>query len=99
MTDDAPGGARSPRMRQVGGGTISDCGVLETAIAACVAATPGGLAARSLASAVAEHLGVAPSRISPRGLSVALGVMIATGRLDEVAGRLVEVSQEHRQAG
>lgn len=99
MVDDPRGGSQSPRVRQVGGGAIDDCGVLEAAIAACVAATPGGLVARSLVSAVADHLGVAPSRIAPRGLSVALGLMIATGRLDEVAGRLVGVSQEHRRAG
>jgi hypothetical protein len=48
---------------------------------------------------VADHLDVAPSAISPRDLSGALGLLIATGRVDEVGGRLVAVSQEHRQAG
>lgn len=97
--DEARGGHQARRLRAVGDGPVADPVVLEEAIAACVAVAPSGLVVRSLASAVADHLGVAPSAISPHGLSVALGVMIATGRLDEAAGRLVPVSQEHRQAG
>jgi hypothetical protein len=97
--DDARGGIPARRLRAVGDGPVDDPAVLGEAIAACVAVTPGGIVARSLASAVADQLGVAASAISSHGLSVALGLMIATGRLDEVAGRLVPVSQEHRQAG
>jgi hypothetical protein len=37
--------------------------------------------------------------VSPEALQVALGLMIATGRLDEVGGRLVALGQERRQAG
>ena len=69
------------------------------AIAACVAHTPGGIPTRSIAGAVADHLGVTLSAIAPEGLSAALGLMIVTGRLDEVGGRLVAVGQEQRQAG
>ena len=97
--DDARGGAQARRLRAVGDGPVADPAVLEAAITACVGITQGGIVARSLASAVADQLGVAPSAISPHGLSVALGLMIATGRLDEAGGRLVPVSQEHRQAG
>jgi hypothetical protein len=97
--DDARGGHQARRLRAVGEGPVADPGVLEEAIAACVAAAPGGIVVRSLASAVADHLGAAPSAISPHGLSVALGLLIAAGRLDEAAGRLVPVGQEHRQAG
>ena len=37
--------------------------------------------------------------LCPEALQVALGLMIATGRLDEAAGRLVAVGQEQRRAG
>jgi hypothetical protein len=97
--DDARGGSQARRLRAVGKGPVGDPAVLEEAIAACAAATPGGIVARSLPNAVADHLGVPASAIPERALSVALGLMIATGRLDEVAGRLVPVSQEHRRAG
>ncbi len=84
--DDARGGSQAPRLRAVGDGPVSDPAVLEAAIAVCVAVTPGGIVTRSLVDAVAGELGVARSAISAQGLSVALGLMIATGRLDEVGG-------------
>lgn len=97
--DDVRSGSHEGRLRAIENGPISDPSVLEAAIAACMARTPGGVSTRSLPAAVAEHLGVSAASIAPRGLSVALGLMIATGGIDEVAGRLVPISQEHRQAG
>ena len=64
-----------------------------------MAVTPGGILTRSLAGAVADELGVPRAVVSPRAVQVALGLMIATGRVDEVGGRLVAVSQEQRRAG
>ncbi len=97
--DDVRSGSQARRLRAVGEGPVSDLAALEEAIAACTARAPGGIVTRSLTAAVAEHFGVDASAISPRGLSVALGLLIATGRLDETGGRLVSVGQEHRQAG
>lgn len=97
--DEARGGSQARRLRAVGDGPVSDTAALEAAIAVCVAVTPGGILVRSLAGAVADELGVARSAVSPEALQVALGLMIATGRLDETGGRLVAVGQEQRRAG
>ena len=71
---------KARRLRAVGEGPVSDPAALEAAVAACVAEAPGGLAPRGLAAAVAERLGVAVSAVPARGLQVALGVLVATGR-------------------
>lgn len=97
--NDGRGGSPSRRLRAAGEGPVADAAALERAVGDCLAAAPGGIPARSLAAAVADHMGVAVSAVSPRALNVALGVLIATGRLDEVGGRLVAVGREHRQAG
>ena len=97
--EDARGGSQARRLRAVGDGPVSDPAVLEAAISVCVAVTPGGILTRSLAGAVADELGVPRSAVSPQGIQVTLGLMIATGRVDEVGGRLVAVSQEQRRAG
>jgi len=97
--DDARGGSQARRLRAVGDGPVSDPAVLEAAISVCVAVTPGGILTRSLAGAVADELGVPRTAVAPHDLQVALGLMIATGRLDEVAGRLIPVSEEQRRAG
>lgn len=97
--DDARGGSQGRRLRAAGEGPVADPDLLATTIEQCVALSPGGIVARSLVTAVAERMGVAPAAISPRALSTALGLLIATGRVDEVAGRLVAVGQEHRRAG
>ena len=90
---------KARRLRAVGDGPVSDPAALEAAVAACVAEAPGGLATRGLAAAVAERLGVAVSAVPAQGLQVALGVLVATGRVDEAGGRLVAVGQEERRAG
>ena len=97
--EDARGGSQARRLRAVGDGPVSDPAVLEAVISVCVAVTPGGILTRSLAGAVADELGVPRSVVSPQAIQVALGLMIATGRVDEVGGRLVAVSQEQRRAG
>jgi len=95
----ASGDGQGRRLRAVEHGAAPDRAALEAAILASVGGGTKGVVTRSLGTLVADHLDVAPSAISPRDLSGALGLLIATGRVDEVGGRLVAVSQEHRQAG
>ena len=97
MDESRSGTAR--RLRAVGEGPVADPAALEAAVAACVADAPGGLAPRALAGAVAERLGVAVAAVPAHGLQAALGVLVATGRVDEAGGRLVAVGQEQRRAG
>ena len=98
MTDHgaAPVGGR---LRAVGGGAVADTALLGEAMVACVAAAEGGLARRALGPAVAARLGVGVDDLVPDALSVALGLLIASGRVDESGGRLVSVAQERRRAG
>ena len=93
------GGSQARRLRAVGEGPVTDTGVLGEAVVAVLDAAPGGLAPRALAAAVAERLGVAVEAIGERQLTAALGLAVATGRVDEAGGRLVTVSQERREAG
>ncbi len=95
----ASGDGQGRRLRAVEHGGTTDRAALEAAILASVGAGSEGVVTRSLGTLVADHLDIAPSAISPRDLSGALGLLIATGRVDEVGGRLVAVSQEQRQAG
>jgi hypothetical protein len=97
--EQARGGSQARRLRAVGEGPITDAGELGEALVAVLEAAPGGLPPRALAAAVAERLGVAADAIGERELTTALGVAIATGRVDEAGGRLVTVSQERREAG
>jgi len=97
--EQARGGSQARRLRAVGEGAVAGTGVLGEAVVAVLDAAPGGLAPRALAAAVAERLGVAVDAIGERELTTALGVAIATGRVDEAGGRLVTVSQERREAG
>jgi hypothetical protein len=92
------GGAGARRLRAVGAGTTGDPVALGEEIVAAVGAAPGGLAPRALRAAVAERLGRAEADVSVDGLTTALGLAIATGRVDEAGGRLVAVSQEQRRA-
>ncbi len=95
----AGGDGQGRRLRAVEHGAGPDRAALEAAILASVCAGSEGVVTRSLGTLVADHLDVAPSAISPRDLSGALGLLIASGRVDEAGGRLVAVGQEHRQAG
>ena len=97
--DEARGEVTGHRLRAVVDAPVTDAGVLGQAIAAVIGASPGGLAPRALPAAVAERLGVAADAIGDRELTAALGTAFATGRVDEVGGRLVAVSQERREAG
>ena len=98
MTDEKREGTM-PRLRAVGEGPVTDAAALADAAARCVEAAPGGLPRRALGAAVAERLGVPAGRVAPDALATALGLLIATGRVDESAGRLVPVAQERREAG
>lgn len=97
--DQARGEGRGRRLRAVDEAPVTDAGVLGPAIAAVLDGAPGGIPARALPAAVAERLGVAPGAIGERELTAALGTAFATGRVDEVGGRLVAVGQERREAG
>jgi hypothetical protein len=97
--DQARGEGAERRLRAVAGAPVTDAGVLGQAIAEVLASTPGGLSPRVLRAAVAERLGVAAEAVGERELTAALGTAFATGRVDEVGGRLVAVTQERRQAG
>lgn len=95
--EQARGDVTGRRLRAVADTPVTDAGVLGQAIAAVLDASPGGLAPRALPAAVAERLGV--EAVGERELTAALGTAFATGRVDEVGGRLVAVSQERREAG
>ena len=97
--DQARGEVTGRRLRAGVDAPVTDAGVLGRAIAAVIGASPGGLAPRALPAAVAERLGVEAEAIGDRELTAALGTAFATGRVDEVGGRLVAVSQERREAG
>ncbi len=97
--DQARGEGAGRRLRAVGDAPVTDAGALGAAIAQVLAASPGGLPARALPAAVAERLGVAADAVGERELTAALGTAFATGRVDEVGGRLVAVPQERREAG
>jgi hypothetical protein len=97
--DQARGEVTGRRLRAVVDAPVTDAGVLGQAIAAVIGASPGGLAPRALPAAVAERLGVEAEAIGDRELTAALGTAFATGRVDEVGGRLVAVTQERREAG
>jgi hypothetical protein len=97
MSGSTEGGAR--RLRAVGGEPVADAGALAEAAAACVGASRTGIAPRALGAAVAGRLGVEPDRIDPDALSAAIGVLIASGRIDEAGGRLVPAAaRESRRA-
>jgi hypothetical protein len=96
---DGPTGGGPRRLRAVAEGGAPAPEALQDAILACLAAAPGGLAPRALAPALAERLGIAAAALPARDVQVALGVLVATGRVDEAAGRLVPVEQERRRAG
>ena len=97
--DGSRGEAAGRRLRAVDDAPVTDAGVLGQAIAAVLDGAPGGLPVRALPAAVAERLGVGAGAVGERELTAALGTAIATGRIDEVGGRLIAVSQERREAG
>ena len=97
--DVSRGEGTARRLRAVEEAPVTDAGVLGQAIATVLGASPGGLPVRALPAAVAERLGVAAEAIGERELTAALGTAFAAGRVDEVGGRLVAVSQERREAG
>jgi hypothetical protein len=99
MTEAGDGAVGRRSLRAVAPGGAPDRGEIERAIVESAAAAPGGVAPRTLAALVAERLAVAPAAIGADELTRALGLLIATGRVDEVGGRLVAVDQERRQAG
>jgi hypothetical protein len=98
MTDEMHTGA-TPRLRAVGDAPVADAATLAEAAARCVEAVPAGLPRRALGAAVAARLGIPVDAVEPDALATALGLLIATGRVDESAGRLVPVAQERREAG
>ncbi len=100
MMDRTAGETTGDRhLRAVGDGPVRDAAALGAALEAVVAAAHGGIAPRSLGPAVAAHLGVPVDAIVPEALTAALGLLIATSRVDEIGGRLVAVARERRQAG
>jgi hypothetical protein len=96
--DGSTGGAPR-RLRAVGEAGAPAPEALEEALLACLAAAPGGLAARALVPALAERLGTTTAGLPAREVQVALGLLVATGRVDEASGRLVLVEEERRRAG
>ena len=99
MTEAGDGAVGRRSLRAVAPGAVPDRAEVERAILESVGATAGGVTPRSLAALVAERLAVAPASIAADDLTGALGLLIATGRVDEVGGRLVAVDQEQRRAG
>jgi type II secretory pathway component PulM len=99
MTEAGDGTVGRRSLRAVAPGAVPDRAQIENAIEESVGAAPGGVVVRSLAALVGERLAVAPASLSADDLTGALGLLIATGRVDEVGGRLVAVDQEQRRAG
>ena len=97
--DQSRGDGTGRRLRAVGEAPVADAAALGRAIAAVLEESPGGLPPRSLRAAVAGRLGVEADAVGERELMAVLGTAIATGRVDEVGGRLVAVTQERREAG
>src|SRR5687767_1869635 len=97
--DQARGEGTGRRLRAVEDAPVTDAGALGQAIAAVLDASPAGLPPRALPAAVADRLGVAADMVGERELTAALGTAFATGRVDEVGGRLVAVSQARQEAG
>jgi hypothetical protein len=91
-------GTGTRRLRAVGAGSTGDPAALGEEILAAATGTPGGIAPRALRAAVAGRLGVTEADVPADALTTALGLLIATGRLDEAGGRLVAVSREERRA-
>jgi hypothetical protein len=87
----------SRHLRAVGAAALEPTALAEE-ILACLAAAPGGIPVRALPAALAERLAMTPSEIPGRPVETALGLLIAGGRVDERAGRLVPVSEEQRRA-
>lgn len=87
----------TPILRAVGAAALEP-GALADEILAVVSAAPGGLTVRSLPTALAERLATAPADLPARSIEVALGLLIAGGRVDERAGRLVPTGEEQRRA-
>ncbi len=96
---DMDRGTTERRLRAVHDAPVHDPVALANAVEACVLAVPAGLPRRALGRAVAEWLGVPVEAVPAGALTTALGLLIATGRVDESAGRLVGVTQERREAG
>jgi hypothetical protein len=98
MADRSAGGT-GRRLRAVDDRPAPGAALLGEAAEECIRAARGGIAPRALGVAVAERLGLPADRIPPDALQVALGLLIAGDRVDEVGGRLVAVAQERRRAG
>jgi len=91
-------GANGPRhLRAVGAAALEPAALAEE-ILACLAGAPGGIPVRALPAALAERLAMSASDLPSRPVETALGLLIAGGRVDERAGRLVPVSEEQRRA-
>ncbi|WP_217915506.1 hypothetical protein [Miltoncostaea marina] len=91
-------GADERRLRAVGDPPAADREAITRAIEAC-AGRPAGVPVAGLRAAVAEHLAVAREAVPADAVTAALGLLIATNRVDESGGRLVAVPQEARRAG
>ena len=88
----------SRHLRAVGAAALEPAALAEE-ILACLAGAPGGgIPVRSLPAAIAERLAMAPADLPARPVETALGLLIAGGRVDERAGRLVPVGEEQRRA-
>lgn len=98
MSESGDGG-QGRRLRAVEPGAAPGRAEIERAIVESLAGSADGVVTRSLGTLVAERLGVAPGAIRADDLTGALGLLVATGRVDETGGRLVAVSQETRRAG
>jgi hypothetical protein len=87
----------SRHLRAVGAAALEPAALAEE-ILACLAGAPGGIPVRALPAALAERLAMSASELPSQPVETALGLLIAGGRVDERAGRLVPVSEEQRRA-
>lgn len=88
-------GVSERRLRAVGEGSAGR-DELRDAVLACAR---GGVETRELRRAVAGRLALPAEAVPGEPLAAALGLLIATGRVDERGGRLLAVPQERRRAG
>ncbi len=91
-------GTEERRLRAVAERPAVDREAIGRAVAASAAEDPAGIPVAGLRAAVAERLGVAPGAVPEADVMAALGLLIATGSIDESGGRLTAVDQEARRA-
>ncbi|HMM49797.1 MAG TPA: hypothetical protein PKE32_09350 [Miltoncostaeaceae bacterium] len=97
--DVNPGFAARPRLQVVRPAPIVNHEVFARETLACIAEAPDGLPPADLVPRLADRLGIDADQIAEHDLDATLGVLVVTGRVDEVGGLLVALDQSSRATG